>query len=161
MGRQINFYLVGDDETEFTDVILRAGGAFVDEWGMAITEERAIQAERKVYIKFLQSQVKMNSSGRVDYPISDVIEFKRSMIRDRNIYLGRLWVEIIGFDERGRIRSKDVWLEDKYSSYKRWITRHCKISRDKTCYIGQKTYRLYKEQGFRTCTNSKYDAEFD
>lgn len=161
MGRQINLFMGGDDEAEFMNVIRNCGGALIDQWGTPLTQEQVIRHKHRVYIGFPRSRVKKDIESWLDYSVSDVIEFDRSMIRERRIEAGRLWAEFNVFDEQGRASRKEKWFEDKCDFLKKWITRNCRISKDKGYYIGRATYGLHKEQGYRTCTNSKYDAQFD
>jgi hypothetical protein len=73
--------------------------------------------------------------------------------------VGRLWIELIGYALNGSTFRKDQWVEDDYNYYKKWILKHCKISKNKCCYIGGTAYRLYKN-GYKMLS-LKYEFEFD
>jgi len=150
VGRQINFFLAGDEESEFIDFIYTQGGSIIDRFGRIMSKKEVIlETFWQIYITFPQSVIDMKNNGRIDDFTSNVIEYDRSVVKEKKIAAGRMYVELIGYDEQGNKFRKEKWLEEKFNIYKKWIIKHCKISKDKEWYIGIKTYLLYKNQGYR------------
>jgi hypothetical protein len=152
MGRQIRFLMVGDDEAEFIDAIHKNGDSIFDCMGNILTKEEAMQDTfelMQVYIKSPQTVIKKWFTGYVDPFSSNVIELIRSRIKDKRIGCGRLYIQTTGLDENVTIKRTEKWLEEKYGFYKKWILKHCKISKDKSAYVGKMTYSLYKAGGYK------------
>jgi hypothetical protein len=150
MGRQTNFFMVGDDESDFIDFILNQGDSIINRFGNIMTKQDVITEKfGQVYIVLPQSVIKMKSYGLIDDFASNVIEYDRSLIKEKRIEAGRIYIELIGFDEQGNKYRKEEWIEEKFNTYKKWIVKHCMIDKDKRWYIGKSTYLLYKNQGYK------------
>ena len=162
MGKQINFFLVGKDEDEFLDYIYSSGDNIVDRKGKSLTKDEALKEKfYHLYIKSPQSIIKTRDSGMLENDVSDVIEFSRNTIIGNRVEQGRLYIQMINYDTNGNKIRRQKWLENIYNKYKKWIIKHCKISKDKGWYIGIETYRLYKEEGYKMTDHFKEKPELE
>jgi hypothetical protein len=108
------------------------------------------------------SKIIYSRNGFIDVICSDVIEFSRSMARNqKKVQYGRLWVELKYFEESGVGVTKEKWLNEKYSAYKRWIEKQYKISKCKDFYIGATTYKIYKHESFKLMATPVLEVEFE
>jgi hypothetical protein len=164
MGRQIYFFLIGKDEEDFLDYVLNKGDSIIDSKGKQLSKEEIIKEKpMSVYIKPAQARIITRASGFVEDFESNVIDFHRSRFQLKNpqkFQSGRLWIELIGYATNGTTYRKEKWVEDDYNYYKKWILKHCKISKDKGFYISGTAYRLYKEEGYKM-VHLDYEVEFD
>jgi hypothetical protein len=162
MRRQINFFLLNEDETEFLEYIHSLGDGIISSRGCPLNNEDITgQNMAQVYIKLSQSIIKIRESGYLETFESNVIEYCRTRMSGLQRYdNGRLWVELYDFNEAGYPFKKEKWLEDKYVLYKKWIIKHARISKNKYFYIGDAAYKLYK-QGYHMMSTPKYEVSFD
>lgn len=148
MGRQINFFMVNEDEKELFDLIQASGDVIINKFGVPVTYDTILhESLEQVWIKSSQSVTKIRESGMLDRD-SDIIELDRNTIRKNRIEQGRLYLDMYYLDESGNIARKGKWLETLYDRYKKWVVNHCSISDDKHWYISRATYQLYL-QGFQ------------
>jgi hypothetical protein len=151
MGRQINFFLLGEDEKELYDFVLNNGDTIINDIAQTISYEIVVQNPyRQVFVKLPQSSIKKyKESNFIDVFKSSLLEINRTWIREKRIEAGRLYVDLFYFDSNNMKQKKGKWLEDRFAYYKKWIIKHSKISINKGYYIGNYTYKLYKEKGFQ------------
>jgi len=166
MGRQIEFLMVGDDESEFIDFIYASGDQLIDRQGNVLSKDEIIHNPKltQIYIKSPQVDIVKDFTGSIDTFFSYVIEFIRSEVKDKRIDCGRLYIETTGLTYDQRIIRTEKWLEERYQYYKKWIVKHTKISTDKSAYVGQMTYSLYKAGGYKLIHHlgkPEYDYVFE
>ena len=144
MGRQIDFFMIDEDEKELFDFIQTNGDILINKFGNPVTYNAIIhESLQQVFLKSPKSVIKMYDFGILDSSISEVIELDRNTVKGNLIEQGRLYIDMYYLDESGNWMKKEKWLEALYNRYRRWIIKHCKISDDKHWYIGQKTHELY------------------
>jgi len=93
MGKQIRFFMDESDEMEFYKYITGLGGQLITQ-NLVEVDCDSLQEnrQRKVFIRFQNSQVIAGESGRLDMLNSDVIEFVRCMKHENFLNYGRLWM---------------------------------------------------------------------
>jgi hypothetical protein len=164
MGRQIRFFMYGDDESMFFDYIIGSGDSIVDKKGNILDKGFLSDMNLdQVYIKSSRAILMKRESGYLDEFESNIIEWSRSCVEEdnkKNIQDGRLWIELIGYNQEGTTYRKEKWVEDKYNYYKKWIVKNSMISKDKMYYIGQAAYKIHREQGYRLF-NLNTEIEFE
>jgi|WetSurMetagenome_2_1015567.scaffolds.fasta_scaffold465868_2 hypothetical protein len=152
MGRQIRFFFTEKDEEDFLQAIFEHGDFIIDSKGRQMTKHEIFKENpAKIYIKPTQAVVIMRESGYVEAFESNIIDYRRSRIQSndpKKFQVGRLWIELIGYASNGSTFRKDKWIEDEYNYYKKWILKHCKISKNKDYYIGSTAYLLYKDKQY-------------
>lgn len=169
MGRQIRFFMLGQDEEEFLKHVKENGDIIIDTKGNVLETEYILETSMpkvlQVLIKSPQSKIVLDLNGFVNDFKSDVIVFSRSTSLAKHdpkrIWDGRLWVELRNYDENGIVVMKPKWLEENFNRYKKWITKNCKISNDKAFYICRNAYRLNKDEGYKMMNSPKYEVEFE
>jgi hypothetical protein len=155
--------MLNEDEKDFINLVSQFGDIIVDNKGNSLTMEEVIKSDKSVfYILSQHSKIIYSMNGFIDVICSDVIEFSRSMARnEKKVQYGRLWVEIKYFDESGTSVTKEKWLNERYSSYKKWIEKQYKISKCKDFYIGIATYNLYKHESSKLMATPVLEVEFE
>ncbi len=173
MGRQIRFFMHGDDEIKFIELVEYFGDSISDRGGNPfdisklngfLLHKEEITDSSKLTILFIifpESKLVKRESGYINPVEADVIEFSRCDITDNNqIWEGRLWAEFKYYDENGTLKSKDKWFEQKFNKYRNWIKKNLRISVDKDYYIGEEAYKLYREKGYRMKAGPKVEIKF-
>ena len=176
MGKQINFFMLRNKELEFLKEITKNGDFLVDDKLNPVSEEiikKDIIYDKKemieipllqVFIVSPDSKIFKMDNGYIDTFSSEVIEFFRSAIIDREnekeiVDVGRLWAEFTYYSGEEKIR-KEKYFEQKFESYRKWIKKHLNISKTKEFYIDEEAYNLYKK-GYKMQLSPKYNEEFE
>jgi hypothetical protein len=171
MGRQIRFFFYGQDEIDFLQLIKENNDYLIDKLGNKI-EIKDIgpqpafkngQSNTKLFTLYIANEAsKICKDYYVDEMYSEIIEFWRSEINnDNQLEIGRIWYQTRYYGRDGNVVIKPEWLDKKFNYYKRWITKNCKISKDKFFYIGKEAYRMYKEQNLKLSELSTGKIELD
>ncbi len=173
MGRQIRFFMVGSDEIKFLELIEAEGDLIVDEKGNNIDintlkDGMLHSEEKKDYMTFTEFYIIFPDSKKIKFESSiinqirsDVIEVSRcSMTKENLVWEGRLWAEFKYYDDKGDTIIKEKWFEQKFNKYRSWIKKNFRISLDKSSYIGEEAYKLYKEKGYRMMNGPKVEIKF-
>ena len=166
MGRQIQFFMIGNDEKKFLEVIESFGDLVVDKKGNPLGKDSLMLEEEKIsWTKFLitfnESQIKKDENGFIYRIESDVIDFTRCSIEIGNVVrVGRIWAEFNFYDNNGALVKKSKWFEKNFNKYRDWIKKNYRISIDKFAYIGEETYRLNKEKGYKMMSGPKVEIVF-
>jgi len=139
MGKQIRFFMDESDEMEFYKYITGLGGQLITQ-NLVEVDCDSLQEnrQRKVFIRFQNSQVIAGESGRLDMLNSDVIEFVRCMKHENSLNYGRLWMST----REGNLKVK--WFNEKYILLSKWIRNTSKISEHKDFYITSGAFNLYR-----------------
>lgn len=132
MGKQIGFVMDRALEEEFMKAILSDGEVFFRGDNAAPSRIEALPAERGAQM-FLYRQsfgelvISNLSNGRtsIEQMASPVIVFTKTGIHDdrREIFPGRLWVEMNDYDAEGNPVKKARELDEWYMSLCKWIRR--------------------------------------
>lgn len=173
MGRQTRFFMVGKDEVKFFEIIGEFGDLTVDDRANPINlnkvREFPVYTDERIdpppitqfFVIPPELNVRKTENGFIDQISSDVIEFSRCSITDKNIvWEGRIWAEFRYYDENDQLVKKEKWFEQKFNKYSRWIKKNLRISIDKDSYIGEEAYRLYKEKGYRMMNSPNVEIKF-
>jgi hypothetical protein len=173
MGRQIRFFMIGNDEKKFFEVIEAFGDLIVDKKGKSLEisklkeillqeeEKKVLSTLNKFFITFNESKLIKDENGFIEPFESDVIDFSRCSIEGGNmVWQGRIWAEFNYYDNNGVLVKKEKWFEQKFNMYRSWIKKNFRISVDKFAYIGEEAYKLYKEKGYRMMNSPKVEIEF-
>ncbi len=140
MGRQINFYMLPEDEEEFVDYVL---GQKKDVLMVAVPSEtvspKIIENLPAPFSEVTWNPIYFwakNINGRlkteyietqgyflVDSSTSPVIEFTRSFVQDNLLIRGRIWAEIKYLDG-DKLVYKGKEFENWFNALTRWIRRH-------------------------------------
>jgi len=147
MGRQINFFMLGKDLTEFIKKVFDNGDFFIDIYGQKVILENDIKSAKKIYISNPHSKILMSPHNFVDASQSEVIDFMKCNINQKNmVSYGRLWIETYYFDDNGIIVKKGKQFNDWYASYVKFIKQNYQLSKNKGFYIGPETFKLHIEE---------------
>lgn len=165
MGRQICFFIAESDEEEFVRFVFESNDFIVSPRNQKLTLKSILDSTyqdlSKYYIVTANSCINQFSSGIIDPTISDVIEFKRSRIeKDNKTFYWRLWAEFKYYDEDGEVILKEKWFRNKFDSYRKWIKKNYRISKDKDFYIGDGAFKLYNEGNLIPIASASYLIEF-
>lgn len=162
MGKQITFFILHDDEESFFHAIAENNDRLINSKGEEYGIQEAINStEAKFYIISNESNIFIKENGFIDSLRSDVIEFVRSYVKDKCfVTYGRMWIELNYFNEDTTVVKKEEWLNNKYSSYKKWFVKNCKNSKCKGYYIGAQTYNLYKSGIYKMMATPLLKVEF-
>jgi hypothetical protein len=174
MGRQLNFFLFGQDEADFLEVVKQMGDFLLDRHGLPLgfdkLKEPLVYPDGKYnkdlihqfYISKQNALITKMNGMFIDELDSQVIQFVRSALETQNeLRNGRLWYQTRYYDSQGNTVVKPDWLTQQYDKYKKWIIKNTKIDTGSSFryYIGKEAYRMYKEQGIKMMSNIKH--EFD
>lgn len=151
MGRQIQFFMSAEDESEFIEVVRESGDRVLRERLQNgspedVTDSPSLPGDYQFYLASRQSKIVESKNGFIDPYDSDVIEFSRSRtLKGNAMDPGRLWVEMRYWDRENRLIVKEDWLLKRYEFYRRWIQKHYRKSKTGPfyLYIGEGAYRLY------------------
>lgn len=164
MGRQIRFFMVQQDERRFLDfIVARHDKILLPKFGKVPIDVHAFSANDAYQFFITTTQGKLvERGGFIDELTSDVIEFDRCKIKNgREMDYGRLWVETKFWDEQGQLVTKEKWVNDFYESYRKWIRKEYRLSKDKGFYIAEEAYRLYRAGKLKMMATPKLAVEFD
>jgi hypothetical protein len=137
MGKQINFFMGLELERLFTEFILLEGEILfkgdhpkpfpinylpapfsINGWSQLFLYKSEFGE-----LSFLQLD---NGEFSIDRISSPVIEFSRTVINkeEKEIYRGRLWLEMKFWNEKGEFLEKCSTLNTWYMSLNKWIKKH-------------------------------------
>jgi hypothetical protein len=159
MGKQVNFFMMGEDEQQFAEFILQDRRVvFVPEVAQSkpIPQFRSLEeADRTNYPQALliwnrgigrALTVKQYGAGnvRVDKANDAVIEFHRSILHNGKVLVaGRIWAEMVKFDEdRIQTTYKGKDFERWFDSIARWLRTEYEREAKYGIYIGHQAKRL-------------------
>src|SRR4030067_3248094 len=113
MGRQINFFMVGDDEVAFFDFVVENGDQLIESSGKHLFKEEIIgdYIWKQVYIKSPRSIIIKSFTGYLDTFKSTIIEYDRSVEKDNKIEKGRLYLNTFNYDDTGNKVRVEKWLK--------------------------------------------------
>jgi|GEM_PF-5432169 len=173
MGRQINFFMFGDDEHKFLNYVKETQNYLIDRFGNTISFEEMEpsccskdenQANRMMdiyYIAAPNSKIEIRDKAGLQSVISEVIEFSPSIIRHSNeLWNGRIWIETKYYDEHRNIVMKPKWFIDMFNLYQKWIKKNLRPNKDKDFYVGDNAYKLKKSEGYRLMNSPKVEIDF-
>jgi len=170
MGKQIRFFMHGNDELKFLEIMEEQGDSIVDDKANPIEINKLKQFFRNTveeveltqfFMIFPESKLIRDENGFIEPIESDVIEFSRCSIESENmVWAGRIWAEFNYYDNNDAMVKKDKWFEQKFNKYRNWIKKNLRISVDKGYYIGEEAYKLYKEKGYRMKAGPKVEIKF-
>jgi hypothetical protein len=173
MGRQINFFMFGDDEYKFLNYVKETQNYLIDRFGNPISFEgrqpsscgkEEIQINRMMVIYYIaapNSKIEIRNRVGLLPAISEVIEFSPSVIRNNNeLWNGRIWIETKYYDENRNIVTKPKWFIDMFNLYQKWIRKNLHPNKDKDFYVGDMAYKLKKEKGYRLMNSPKVEIDF-
>ena len=171
MGRQINFFMSENDEARFIEMVKSYQDYFIDVHGNHVSYEEIISnpsklnADRKLptsqlFIAAPNSYIEING-GILQRVISEVIEFDRSLFSNPNeIWNGRIWIATRYYDNNNVIVKKQKSFLDKFSSYRKWITKNLIPDKEKIFYIGPDAYSLMHEKKLKMKNSPTVEIEF-
>lgn len=157
MGRQINFYMGSEIETYFINYLVTNHFSILkkDSTEAIIIEEIAGKSEQSLEKMILlyksnYGKVILNRENQVDFFLSPIIQFSRTIVKfeQKRIIRGRLWTggnTISDKDSRNQV-IKDFVLLSK------WIKKHIPYQELEyegatyKEYIDEEIYSLYKHQ---------------
>jgi hypothetical protein len=176
MGKQIRFFMLGEDEVEFfeqirsiNDILLnnKLESMNIDELikeAKIILSERKLPIIRQLFISSPDSKIIKKDSERLDSSVSDVVEFSLTKIIKVDsvcqIQPGRIWAEFRYFNQDEQIVRKEKWFEKRFEQYRRWIKKNSKIDKYKAYYIFPYAYELYLEGKHRFMLTPNLQADF-
>lgn len=157
--------MVESDEEEFVRFVFESNDYLISLKDQNLTLETILHSTYQdlsmYYIASPNSCINKFNNGFVDHYTSDVIEFSRSRLeQDHTTFYWRLWAEFKYFDEKGEVISKDKWFSNKFETYRKWIKKNYRISKDKNYYIGEHAYELYTEGKLIPISSPTYIIEF-
>lgn len=161
MGRQINFYMLPEDEREFISYVLQRKDVVMIAEPFESKSPNIISSLPEPFSKPLWHSVyfwNKNINGApetkyiekqgyflIDSLASSVIEFSRSFIRDNFLVRGRIRAQI-NYWKEDKIVSKGKEFENWFNAIVRWIRKHYqKISELE--YIGPHALEWKKRGG--------------
>lgn len=135
MGKQINFLMDEETEKRFVEFILSEGDIWANREGLrpekikilpkAFSEKGWFQVYfHKIRFGVLKIEELEKGEGYIDSISSPVIEFSRTIIRQKDMSRGRLWVEIKVYDEEGKTVLKSKELDDWYKKLSKWVKKN-------------------------------------
>jgi hypothetical protein len=140
MGRQINFYWHGEDETEFLTMVRAAGGVLLSYFSptnapnpITAVPNRNVPGWFRLVLWNASkcSAPRITSTDKptvfaVDTTRSEVIELSRSFERDGVLERGRIWAEINLWPSSPNepVIEKSASFISWYRSLERWIRSH-------------------------------------
>lgn len=173
MGKQVNFYMLEEDEKEFVEFVLGDGKTVILGHG-SLQEVPPILGRLPIedpspplfrnyvyfwkpgyplfmrYIVMKAGPLQGQGVYLVDDLTSSVIEFSRSFfspIRENSLTRGRIWAEM-RYWEGNNLIYKGEEFERWYDSIARWLRkRYQKIGSKPYFYIGPHAYRWYQAGG--------------
>lgn len=164
MGKQINYFMVGQDELMFLDVMAKFNDSMITHRLFPLSQNEVVTSGTKLmmYIKSENSNLYVNEYGFVDGYRSDVIEYSRTSVLENHALPGRLWAEMKYYDEfYNPIKiSKEKWFSDRFEAYRKWIRKHFRRSTCKSFYIGEEAYKLYQSGELKTMAGPIVPVEF-
>lgn len=162
MGRQIRFFMINEDFDMFVQNVSDLSDLIIDYKGNIVVKEEILNSNMaSFFIKPYHSINVCDRSGYVNEIRSDVIQFLRCMTIKNQIMYGRLWYENKYFNETGNVIVKDKWLSDKFNIYKKWIVQNYRRSKEFDFYIGEATYKLYKDGEYKMMATPVTEVVFD
>ena len=162
MGRQIRFFMYGNDELLFLEEVKRNFDLLLDEQSEPIKDFVKPDVLRSFFITKENSNIFNRTSGKIDPLFSEVIQFTRSLIKnDNQLWEGGLWIETKFYDKNKKLIIKPDWIINKFDFYKKWITKNFILNKEKNVYIGKNAYQLYKEKGFVMKNAPNVNIDFD
>ena len=161
MGRQINFYMLPEDEKEFISYVLQRKGVVMiaphfqsksPDIVSRLPEPFSKPFWRSIYFwdknvngKLETKHIEKQGYFLIDSLTSPVIEFSRSFIRDNILVRGRIWAQL-KYWKGNEIVSKGKEFENWFNAMTRWIWKHYqKISELE--YIGPHALEWKKRDG--------------
>jgi hypothetical protein len=139
MGRQVEFYMLGQDETEFltalrakADVVVISERSSTNqpkilegfpEIGSKLAREGVVLWNRTISAELVMKEVAPGAFV-VDKTDADVIEFRQSEIVDGILRRGRIWMDPNASDENFQPIKKSQEFLKWYDSAARWIRKH-------------------------------------
>lgn len=137
MGKQLGFMLDRKDEKRFLNYALERGELYSDEEKF---EEGKIYEVSDEFINYNWFQVFISakdemkvtfeelSNGRkyISSVSEPVIEFSRTVIKNKTIMRGRLWLEMKYYDDKGELKTKSKELDELYRDLCKWIRKNLK-----------------------------------
>ena len=161
MGRQINFYMLPEDEEEFISYALQRKGVVMIADPFESKSPNIISRLPEPFSKPFWHSVyfwNKNINGKletkyiekqgyflIDSLMSSVIEFSRSFTRDNILVRGRIWAQL-KYWKGHEIVSKGKDFENWFNAIARWIRKHYqKISESE--YIGPHALEWKKRGG--------------
>ena len=162
------------DESKFLEVTQQFGDALVDvklhplsftelEKPMIYTGERLeVPPLPQFFIHSPKSRLITSSNGFLDQICSDVIEYSRCSIfkNTHTVRSGRIWAKFSYYGENGETIKKPTWFSERYTAYRKWITKNLIPDSSHTFYIGEEAYTLYKEKGYKMMASPKVEVTF-
>jgi hypothetical protein len=162
MGRRVRFFMYGNDELIFLEEIKNNFDLLLDEKSEPLKELVKPEIMRSLFITIPNSNISKWQNGDVDPLMSEVIHFIRSIVEEKNqLWEGGLWIETKFYGDKNQLVIKPDWLTKKFNVYKKWVTKNLRPNKDKSIYIGEEAYKLYKEQGFQMKNAPKVNIEFN
>ena len=139
MGRQINFYMLPEDEKEFISYVLQRkdvvmiAAPFESKFPNIISslpEPFSKPFWHSVYFwskningKLETKYIEKQGYFLIDSLMSPVIEFSRSFMQDNFLVRGRIWAQL-KYWKGNEIVSKGKEFENWFNSMTRWIRKH-------------------------------------
>lgn len=161
MGRQVNFYMLPEDEKQFIEFVRSTGDIAVYNWKNETPYPPEIlefpppfsvpsSFDYCIFNKSLGSAVKTTFIEKQGYYTIDmtnslVIEFSRCGLKNNKLREGRIWAEfkiVVGNSFQGKEEEFLKW----YQKIARWIKRNYKRM-ENGWYIGPKTEEWVQNGG--------------
>lgn len=127
MGKQINFYLDEQIQSQFVDYLTQCGFVLLnidaDEVEADSNSIFSVYLYKNNYGALICTQ---NAMKQINSIRSPVIQFKKIIIKmdQQTILRGRLWMEDKYYADNGTIIQKDIALVKDYQKLVRWIRKN-------------------------------------
>lgn len=161
--------MLNRDEEKFLEYVKESGDQIsdnksnpieIDKFGRII-EKIDQPSITQLFITSPESKIINDENGFIDQILSDVIVFRRCLINEEKmVWEGRIWAEFKYYDDNEEMIKKEKLFEQKFNKYRSWIKKNFRISLDKSSYIGEEAYTLYKEKGYRMMGGPKVELDF-
>jgi len=165
MGKQVNFFMAEKDELLFLEKVEELGYIIYND----DDERNRIQVDKndiicsnwlELYISFNGANIPKDGEF-INQICSEIVQYSRcrSWV-EGNLSPGRIWGEFKYWDSNDELATKSSEFNEMYNTLAKWLKKNMKLSTDKSFYIGEYAYQLYKEKQYVMREDPKYTVEF-
>ena len=167
MGKQVNFFISGEDLRTIFDLVDERNEIILNDIGKTVTISEVLQINASIqilYIASITADIHMGISGRyINSSWSEAIELSVHRPLVTHLTESRIWAQFTNYGLDDKIVTKSPEFSHMYDFYAKWLKKHFRMSIPNCSrhfyYIGEDAYRLYKEEGYQMMAGN-YKVDF-